>query len=126
LRIGDEQAIGGSPPGRRRPRKYPMANSGKDRLATAVADRWSSFRDALAGTKPKYPIQAFLSFADAARRHIDLPRRDRCVSGRRHCPARSASGPRLEKGARSDGGARPVSCREPAGNPAAGFSQAGY
>ena len=53
-----------------------MANSGKDRLATAVADRWSSFQDALAGTKRKYPLQEFLSFADAARRYIDLPRPD--------------------------------------------------
>ena len=56
-----------------------MANSGKDRLATAVADRRSSLQDALAGTKPKYPIQAFLSFADAAGRHIDMPRHDRRV-----------------------------------------------
>ena len=53
-----------------------MANSEKDRLATAVADRWSSFQDALAGTKPRYPLQAFLSFAGAARRYIDLPRPD--------------------------------------------------
>jgi len=56
-----------------------MENSEKDRLATAVVDRWSSFQDALAGAKRGYPLQAFLSFADAARRYIEVPRHDALV-----------------------------------------------
>jgi len=56
-----------------------MENSEKDRLATAVVDRWCSFQDALAGAKRKYLLQDFLSFADAARRHIEVTRDDQLV-----------------------------------------------
>jgi len=56
-----------------------MENSEKDRLATAVVDRWCSFQDALAGAKRRYPLQDFLSFADAARRYIEVTRDDQLV-----------------------------------------------
>jgi len=56
-----------------------MENSQKDRLATAVVDRWCSFQDALAGAKRRYPLQDFLSFADAARRYIEVTRHDPLV-----------------------------------------------
>jgi len=48
-----------------------MDNREKNRLATAVLDRWCSFQDALAGAKRRYPLPDFLSFADAARRCVE-------------------------------------------------------
>ncbi len=56
-----------------------MDNSEKNRLAKSVVDRWCSFQEALGGTKRKYPTQEFLSFAKAARRYIDLTRRDQLI-----------------------------------------------
>ena len=56
-----------------------MEDSEKDCLATAVVDRWCSFHDALAGAKRKYPLQDFLSFADAARRYVEVTRDDQLV-----------------------------------------------
>ena len=56
-----------------------MGNSEKNRLAAEVVNPWCSFQEALAGTKRKYPTQEFLSFAEAARRYIDLTRHDRLV-----------------------------------------------
>jgi hypothetical protein len=56
-----------------------MGNSDKDRLATAVVDCWSSFQEALAGAKRGYPLEAFLSFAEAARRYIEVTRHDSLV-----------------------------------------------
>jgi hypothetical protein len=44
-----------------------MDDSEKDRLATAVLDRWCCLQDAL-GVKRRYPLQDFLWFANAARR----------------------------------------------------------
>lgn len=55
-----------------------MGNSEKDRLAAAVADHWRTFHVALRPTR-KYPTQEFLSFADTARRYIDVTRRDRLI-----------------------------------------------
>ena len=49
-----------------------MGKSEKDRLAAAVVDRWGTFQAALTGPTRKYPTQAFHSFADAARRYIDV------------------------------------------------------
>ena len=56
-----------------------MKNAEKDRLATAVVDRWYSFQNALAGARRRYPLQDFLSFADAARRYVEVTRDDRLV-----------------------------------------------
>jgi hypothetical protein len=56
-----------------------MDHSEKDRLATMVVDLWCSFQYELAGNKRKYPMREFLSFANAARRYIDLTRRDQLV-----------------------------------------------
>ena len=44
----------------------------------AVLDRWCSFQDAL-GVKRRYPLQDFLSFADAARRYVEATRHDQLV-----------------------------------------------
>ena len=66
-------------PGRQGPKKHRMDNSEKDRLATTAVDLWCSFQEALAGTKRKYPMQEFLSFADATRRYTDLTRHDQLV-----------------------------------------------
>src|SRR5258708_39816032 len=56
-----------------------MDNSEKNRLANVVVDRWCSFREALGGTKRKYPTQEFLSFVEAARSYIDLTRHDQLI-----------------------------------------------
>lgn len=56
-----------------------MDNSDKNRLTTAVLDRWCSFEEALAGSKRTYPPQSFLSFADAARRYVEATRHDQLV-----------------------------------------------
>jgi hypothetical protein len=66
-------------PGRQGPSKQWTDNSDKDRLASTVVDRWCSFQDALTRSRRKYPLQEFLSFADAVRRYIDLTRRDQLV-----------------------------------------------
>ena len=56
-----------------------MDNSEKDRLATRVVDLWCSFRVALTESKRRYAVQEFFSFAAAARKYIELTRRDRLV-----------------------------------------------
>jgi hypothetical protein len=56
-----------------------MDNSEKDLLATAVLDRWCSFQEGLAGAKRRYPLRDFLSFADAARRYIEVTCHDQLV-----------------------------------------------
>jgi hypothetical protein len=56
-----------------------MKNSEKERPATEVVDRWSSFQSALAGARRSYPLQDFLSFANAARRYIEVTRNDQLV-----------------------------------------------
>lgn len=56
-----------------------MDNSEKDRLATRFVDLWCSFRVALTERKRRYAVQEFLSFAAAARKYIELTRRDRLV-----------------------------------------------
>ena len=56
-----------------------MANSEKDRLATAVATQWLDFQEELSNNRRKYPTQEFHEFAQAVRRYVDLTRRDRLV-----------------------------------------------
>jgi hypothetical protein len=56
-----------------------MKNSQKDRQATVVMDRWYSSQNALAGARRRYPLQDFFSFAEAARRYIELIRDDELV-----------------------------------------------
>jgi hypothetical protein len=56
-----------------------MGNSERDQLAAAVVDRWGTFQAALTGPTRKYPTQAFLSFADAARRYIEVTHRDHLI-----------------------------------------------
>lgn len=56
-----------------------MDDPEKNRRAQAVVDRWCAFQEALGGTKRKYPMQEFLSFAEAARSYIDLTRQDQLI-----------------------------------------------
>ena len=56
-----------------------MDNSQKDRAADMVVELWCSFQVELAGRKRKYAVQEFFSFASAARRYIELTRRDQLV-----------------------------------------------
>jgi hypothetical protein len=70
----------GSPfPDRQRSKRHQMDNSERDRSAAQVLDLLCSFEVALSESKRKYPVQEFFSFANAARRYIDLTRRDQLV-----------------------------------------------
>jgi hypothetical protein len=66
-------------PDRQRPKRPQMDNSERDRSADQVLDLLCSFEVALSESKRKYPVQEFFSFANAARRYIDLTRRDQLV-----------------------------------------------
>lgn len=59
--------------------KRPMDNSAKDRLASEVLELLIDFEMALSERKRKYPAQQFFAFASAARRYIDLTRKDQLV-----------------------------------------------
>jgi hypothetical protein len=56
-----------------------MGDSEKDGLARIVKEQWLDFRVALSDNKRKYPTQEFHAFVTAAKRYIDLTRRDRLV-----------------------------------------------
>jgi hypothetical protein len=56
-----------------------MGSSEKDRLARAVLDRWSAFQAALTGPGRKYPTEEFRTFADAARRYIEVTSHDHLI-----------------------------------------------
>jgi hypothetical protein len=71
--------MGGSFPDRQRSKRHQMDNSERDRSAAQVLDLLCSFEVALSESKRKYPVQEFFSFANAARRYIDLTRRDQLV-----------------------------------------------
>jgi hypothetical protein len=72
--------MGGGPfPDRQRSKRHQMDNSERDRSAAQVLDLLCSFELALSESKRKYLVQEFFSFANAARRYIDLTRRDQLV-----------------------------------------------
>jgi hypothetical protein len=71
--------MGGPFPDRQRSKRHQMDNSERDRSAVQVLDLLCSFELALSESKRKYPVQEFFSFANAARRYIDLTRRDQLV-----------------------------------------------
>jgi hypothetical protein len=71
--------MGGLFPDRQRSKRHHMDNSERDRSAVQVLDLLCSFEVALSESKRKYPVQEFFSFANAARRYIDLTRRDQLV-----------------------------------------------
>jgi hypothetical protein len=71
--------MGGPFPDRQRSKRHQMDNSERDRSAAQVLDLLCSFEVALSESKRKYPVQEFFSFANAARRYIDLSRRDQLV-----------------------------------------------
>jgi hypothetical protein len=56
-----------------------MDDSLKDRLASQVIELLIDFKMALPERKRKYPAQEFFAFASAARRYIDLTRKDQLV-----------------------------------------------
>ncbi len=64
---------------RQRFKKHQMDNSVKDRLASQTLELLIDFEMALSERKRKYPVQEFFAFAKAARRYIDLTRRDQLV-----------------------------------------------
>ena len=64
---------------RERSKKRLMDDSIKDRLALQVLELLIDFEMALSETKRKYPAQDFFAFASAARRYIDLTRKDQLV-----------------------------------------------
>jgi hypothetical protein len=66
-------------PDRQKPKWPQMDNSERDRSAAQVLDLLCSFEVALSESKRKHPVQEFFSFANAARRYIDLTRRDQLV-----------------------------------------------
>jgi hypothetical protein len=71
--------MGGPFPDRQRSKRHQMDNSERDRSAAQALDLLCSFELALSESKRKYPVQEFFSFANAARRYIDLTRRDQLV-----------------------------------------------
>ena len=62
-----------------RSKKRPMGDSLKDRLASQVLELLIDFEMALSERKRKYPAQEFFAFASAARRYIELTRKDQLV-----------------------------------------------
>jgi len=64
---------------RERSKKRLIDDSIKDRLASQVLELLIDFEMALSETKRKYPAQEFFAFASAARRYIDLTRKDQLV-----------------------------------------------
>ena len=64
---------------REQSKKRPMDDSVKDRLASQVLELLIDFEMALSEKKRKYPAQEFFTFASAARRYIDLTRKDQLV-----------------------------------------------
>jgi hypothetical protein len=64
---------------RERSEKRQMDDSVKDRLASQVLELLIDFEMALSERKRKYPAQEFFAFASAARRYIELTRKDQLV-----------------------------------------------
>lgn len=64
---------------RQRFKKRQMDNSVKDRLASQALELLIDFEMALSERKRKYPVQEFFAFARAARRYVELTRRDQLV-----------------------------------------------
>ena len=62
-----------------RSKKRHMDDSVKDRLASQVLELLIDFEMALSQRRRKYPAQEFFAFASAARRYIDLTRKDQLV-----------------------------------------------
>ncbi len=56
-----------------------MNDPENDRLASSVADRHCEFREALAGSRTKYPIDEFRLFALATRLYVERTRNDRMI-----------------------------------------------
>jgi len=56
-----------------------LVDPAKDRLASQVLELLIDFEMALSEKKRKYPAQEFFAFASAARRYIDLTRKDQLV-----------------------------------------------
>jgi hypothetical protein len=63
--------------------KMKMSGSEKDRLAALVIDQHCALQEALAGSRKRYPMREFRSFAAVMRRYVDATRQDemlhRCV-----------------------------------------------
>jgi len=70
-----------------RSKRRHMDDSVKDCLASQVLELIVDFEMALSESKRKYPAQEFFAFANAARRYINLTRKDQaCCAGMWLCP----------------------------------------
>ena len=56
-----------------------MRGAEKDRLAESVVDRYSSFEQALAGNRRKYPTREFQLFAEGLRRYVEKIGSDKMI-----------------------------------------------
>jgi hypothetical protein len=56
-----------------------MSGSAKDRLAALVIDQHCALQVALAGSRKRYPIREFRSFAAVMRRYVDATRKDKVL-----------------------------------------------
>ena len=79
VRIAGKEVISNLFADRERSKKRHMYESVKDRLASQVLELLIDFEMVLSETKRKYRAQEFFAFASAARRYIDLTRKDQLV-----------------------------------------------
>jgi len=79
VRIAGKEIMSNLFADRDRSKKRPRDDSLKDRLASQVLELLIDFEMALSEGKRKYPAQEFFAFASAARRYIDLTRKDQLV-----------------------------------------------
>jgi hypothetical protein len=79
VRIAGKEIMSDLLADRERSKKRPVNESVKDRLASQVLELLIDFEMALSERKRKYPAQEFFAFANAARRYINLTRKDQLV-----------------------------------------------
>jgi hypothetical protein len=56
-----------------------MSGSEKDRLAALVIDQHCALQVALAGSRKRYPMREFRSFAAVMRQYVDATRKDKML-----------------------------------------------
>jgi hypothetical protein len=79
VRIAGKEVMSNLLADRDRFKKRYIDDSVKDRLASQVLELLIDCEMALSERKAKYPAQEFFAFASAARRYIDLTRKDQLV-----------------------------------------------
>jgi hypothetical protein len=76
VRIAGKETVSNLFGDRQRFKRSQVDNSVKNRLASQALELLIDFEMALSERKRKYPVQEFFAFARAARRYIDLTRKD--------------------------------------------------